>query len=230
MRPDLEAIIGLLHHCTYASLATNSRDGSGYPFLSVLPVGLDEQHCPVLLISDLAEHTRNLQADPRASLLVLDPDAIDVQASARLTLVGEIRPYIPDPLLIERYLRYQPNAEQLLSLGGFNFFRMHPQQVRFIGGFGRMGWLDFAEIEALAPLPLSSERALLADIAVRLTPPFELLGLDRWGIDYKVSGARHRVSLASAPVADETLAGAAASALTAVTATLPADQPQNRCD
>jgi hypothetical protein len=213
MKPDLGSIIDLLHRCAYASLATNAREMAGYPFLSVLPVALDEQHCPVLLISDLAEHTRNLQADARASLLLFDPGASDLQAGARLTLIGEIRPFVADPALIERYLRYQPTAERLLALGDFHFLRMRLQRLRFIGGFARMGWLDADAFELLSPVSPPAEQALLAELAASVSAPLELLGLDRWGIDCNVRGVRHRVSLASAPVGDETLADALASAL-----------------
>ena len=58
----------------------------GYPFLSVLPFVPDEQHCPIFLISGLAEHTRNLAADTRASLLLLEPGQNDVQSGSRLTV------------------------------------------------------------------------------------------------------------------------------------------------
>src|SRR6266545_4429016 len=71
-------------------LSTVARDQGGTPFGSLAPFGLDDAARPVLCISELAEHTRNLRTDARASLLVAPPPAPgdDPLASARLTLVG----------------------------------------------------------------------------------------------------------------------------------------------
>jgi len=223
MKPDIGSIVDLLHRCAYASLATNARDLSGYPFLSVLPVVLDERHCPILLISDLAEHTRNLRSDARASLLLFDPGTNDLQAGARLTLIGEVRPFAAGPALIERYLRYQPKAERLLPLGDFHFFRIHVQRLRFIGSFGHMGWLDGDALELLEPVSLTAEGALLAELSARVRPGPKLLGVDRWGFDLDVSGARHRISLASSPVADDSLADAVMAALETEEESAPPD-------
>src|SRR5438876_10324106 len=74
------------------SLSTLSRRQSGFPFGSVMPYGLDDHGRPIFLISTMAMHTQNLQADPRASLLVTrdDTDAAPLGAS-RVTLVGNVR-------------------------------------------------------------------------------------------------------------------------------------------
>ena len=74
----------------------------GYPFGSVVPYVLDHEACPVLLISRLAEHTKNLAGDARASLLINDPGD-DVQAQARVTLLGTAE-RVADPLTIEAAL------------------------------------------------------------------------------------------------------------------------------
>ena len=63
-------------------LATHSPKMPGFPFGSVVPYCLDGQGWPLLLISRIAQHTRNLRADPRCSLLVGERDAEDVQAAA----------------------------------------------------------------------------------------------------------------------------------------------------
>src|SRR5437660_7143393 len=70
------------------SLSTLSRRQPGFPFGSVMPYGLDNQGRPIFLISTMAMHTQNLQADPRASLLVIQPDASgDPLGASRVTLV-----------------------------------------------------------------------------------------------------------------------------------------------
>src|SRR5580692_10566889 len=71
------------------SLSTLSRKQPGFPFGSVMPYGLGNHGRPVFLISTMAMHTQNLQADPRASLLVTQPDASgDPLGASRVTLVG----------------------------------------------------------------------------------------------------------------------------------------------
>src|ERR1700732_3602701 len=76
-----------------ASLSTLSRKQPGFPFGSVMPYGLDDHGRPIFLISTMAMHTQNLQADPRASLLVTQPDAgSDPLGASRVTLLGNVPP------------------------------------------------------------------------------------------------------------------------------------------
>jgi putative heme iron utilization protein len=83
------------------SLSTLSRKQQGYPFGSVMPYGLDEHANPVFLISTMAKHTQNVQADPRSSLLVTQPDTIgDPLGASRVTLLGNILS-IPEPEVAE---------------------------------------------------------------------------------------------------------------------------------
>ena len=70
-------------------LSTHSQAMPGFPFGSVVPYCLDANGWPLILISRIAQHTKNLQADPRCSLLVAERGAEDVQATGRLTLLAE---------------------------------------------------------------------------------------------------------------------------------------------
>src|SRR6266581_5351501 len=71
------------------SLSTLSRKQPGFPFGSVMPYGLDDRGRPIFLISTMAMHTQNLQSDPRASLLITQPDANgDPLGASRVTLIG----------------------------------------------------------------------------------------------------------------------------------------------
>lgn len=128
-------------------LSTLSEKLGGYPFGSVVPFVLDPSCRPVVLISTLAEHAKNLAADPRASLIVHD-DVQDVQAGARLTLVGDGARLGADPYARDRYLRYFPAAQDLLALGDFSFWTIEPKRLLFIRGFGRIHWI---EPDALGP-------------------------------------------------------------------------------
>src|SRR5215468_9320052 len=83
----------LLHVGRDGSLSTLSCRQQGFPFGSVMPYGLDDDGRPIFLVSTMAMHTQNLQADSRASLLVTQPDSSgDPLGSSRVTLVGTILP------------------------------------------------------------------------------------------------------------------------------------------
>jgi putative heme iron utilization protein len=144
-------------------LATLSAKLGGYPFGSIVPFVLDRDCRPVILISALAEHTRNLAADPRTSLIVHDY-ADDIQAGARLTLVGDAARLEDDAAARTRYLRRFPAAQDLLALGDFSFWAIAPQRLLFIRGFGRIQWIDAAE---LAP-PANSLAEAEADIVAHM--------------------------------------------------------------
>lgn len=116
------------------ALATQSLKFPGYPFASALPFCTDQQGRIVVLISHLAEHTRNADADARASFLV-SPLGTDLQEQSRLTMIGDLVP-TDDQAAAARYLRYFPEAGQYLQIGGFRFFRLAPLSLRFVAGFG----------------------------------------------------------------------------------------------
>jgi putative heme iron utilization protein len=91
----------LVYISRIGSLSTLSRKQPGFPFGSVMPYGLDEHGRPIFLISTMAMHTQNLQADPRASLLITQADAgSDPLGASRVTLVGNVLP-IPEAEVAE---------------------------------------------------------------------------------------------------------------------------------
>jgi len=212
MKPRLATLIDLLHRCPDGALATHSVAMPGYPFATALPFATDQQHRPVFLISRLAEHTQNLAADPRASLLVRIPLAEGEMG--RATVVGPVAPFDAEPLLVERYLRYQPEAERFLQLGDFRFFRMEPAQARIIGGFAQAGWLDGERIGVTPRLTLAEERDVLAVLAAPAGAT--LLGVDSLGVDLRVGAQRLRLGFDAGPLAAPAVAGAAPALLKAL--------------
>src|SRR6201997_165698 len=81
----------LMYSGLIGSLSTLSRKQPGFPFGSLMPYGLDHEGRPIFLISTMAMHTQNLQADPRASLFVTEPDTSgDALGSSRVTLIGNV--------------------------------------------------------------------------------------------------------------------------------------------
>jgi putative heme iron utilization protein len=191
-----QAPLHLLHRVSEGTLATHSRDASGFPYPTALPFAPTARHAPMILISRLAEHTRNLQADSRAGFLVSHASGGRVLEGQRLTLLGTFAPAAQEehPALTRRYLRYHPDAERYLELGDFAFWVMSPERMRFIGGFGAMGWLEGGEIDSLEPLEEAEELALcaFADGYPGRPASIEILGVDRYGCDLLEMGARNR--------------------------------------
>jgi hypothetical protein len=132
----------LLSRRFHGMLATQSTGHPGYPFGSAVPFSLDPSGSPLVLLSHLAEHTRNLERDPRCSLLLMDEGGGDVQQLARLTLLAEAHAVeAPDPTLVERHFRYYPQGRAYFEELNFRFFRLEPGRAHFVGGFGTARWL-----------------------------------------------------------------------------------------
>jgi putative heme iron utilization protein len=156
------APLHLLHRVPDGTLATHSRDPRGFPYPTALPFAPTARHVPMLLISHLAEHTRNLHADSRAGFLVAHASDGNVLEGQRLTMLGSFSPAPPEESsdLARRYLRYHPDAERYLGLGDFTFWIMSLERMRFIGGFGAMGWLAADALDGLEPLSENEETVL----------------------------------------------------------------------
>ena len=125
-------------------LSTHSKAMPGFPFGSVVPYCLDAEGNPLILISRIAQHTHNLQLDPKCSLLVGERGAEDVQAVGRLTLLAEAVKLADDAIeqAAERYYRYFPESRNYHSAHDFDFWVLRPVRHRYIGGFGAIHWLD----------------------------------------------------------------------------------------
>jgi putative heme iron utilization protein len=144
------------------SLSTLSRKQAGFPFGSVMPYGVDDHGRPLFLISTMAMHTQNLQADPRASLLVTQDDGDgDPLGAARITLVGNVLP-LPDAEVAEArklYLARHANSKYWVDFEDFSFYRMDVGDVYYVGGFGVMGWVSATDYDRSQPDPLAESMA-----------------------------------------------------------------------
>jgi len=131
-----------LRNSHHGILSTHSAKFAGYPFGSVTPFMLDHDCQPVILISSIAEHTKNIIANPKVSLVVFEKND-DLQANARLTLIGEaLQIDKNDAHLMARYGRYFPESIGYFAIHDFQFYRINIHQARYIAGFGKMSWLD----------------------------------------------------------------------------------------
>jgi heme oxygenase (biliverdin-IX-beta and delta-forming) len=131
---------GLVRAAMKGALATVDK-GSGHPYASLVLTATDQQGLPLVLISKLALHTKNIAADTRASLLIdatgVGDGGEDPMQGARLTLIGEMVP-APDPSARARFLARHPAAQGYADFPDFSFFALRPERAHFIGGFGRI--------------------------------------------------------------------------------------------
>jgi putative heme iron utilization protein len=148
----------LVHLGRAGTLATLSRRRPGHPFASIMPYALDARGLPLFLISAMAMHTQNLEADARASLLVAQPGAAgDPLASGRVTLMGAVA-RVSDgerEAVKSTYLAAHANAAYWVDFEDFGFRRLEVDDVYFVGGFAAMGWVEAADYRAARPDPLA---------------------------------------------------------------------------
>lgn len=140
------------------TLATLSRRHPGHPFASIMPYALDDVGRPLLLISSMAMHTQNLEADGRASLLITQPGWTgDPLAAGRLTLMGTVTRVPSDETGAARaaYLARHERARYWADFEDFSLWRLEVADLYFVGGFAAMDWVTAAEYRAATPDPLA---------------------------------------------------------------------------
>ncbi len=135
----------LLNSRSFGVLSTLSLKLDGFPFGSVVPYCLNGDGAPVILISTIAEHTKNLSADSRCSLTILK-ESNDVQSNSRISLIGHMEPLDEsDQSTPEKYYRHFPKSKGYHQAHDFSFYSLHLKDIRFIGGFGRIHWIKSTE-------------------------------------------------------------------------------------
>ena len=195
----------------YGALSTLSLKFPGYPFGSITPYLVDHDGSLLILISELAEHTRNIQQDPSVCLITHDQRDPDIQTQGRVSALGDAALAHDQAQAAERYLRYFPDSRVYFELPGFFFFRIRPIAIRYIGGFGRIHWVTmenyfishaaaFAKREPILLEELNSQhqdglRQLLLRQGIEADKPL-VVGLDCDGLDVRSSGQLWRLDFA----------------------------------
>lgn len=198
----------LVRQARTAALATIARR-TGHPFGSMVSVACEPDGTPILLMSTLAAHSRNLAEDPRASLLYEDRTVPDPQQGGRVTVVGRVE-RIDDPTeASRRYLSRLPEASLYAGFADFAFFRLVVEDAHLVAGFGRAMrvrredlLLDLSGCEALT----AAEEAMIAGfdaeperagrLAQRLGAPagdWRVIGCDAEGLDLATTGGETRL-------------------------------------
>jgi len=141
----------LLRRSRHGALATLMAD-SGSPYCSLVNLASYPDGSPILLISRLALHTKNILEDSRVSLMLDERVAGDPLEGARIMLAGRAEPACDDdkPVLRRRYLNAHPSAEAFVEFNDFSFFRIRPSGAHLVAGFGRI--VDLAPARFLTDL------------------------------------------------------------------------------
>jgi putative heme iron utilization protein len=211
---DARALVRKALKASLASIAA----GSGYPYASLITVATEVSGAPILLISGLAQHTRNLLADPRASTLFDGTGAEgDPLQGARVTLYGRAEKTV-DEGARRRFLARHPESAFYADFPDFAFWRLEVEGAHYIGGFGRI--VDLAPAELLVPLDgaedlVAAEHGILEHMnadhadAIQLSATrlagapdgvWRMTGIDPEGLDLICEGDTRRIAFA-APIA-----------------------------
>jgi len=197
----------------FGVLSTISLDVPGYPFGSIVPYCVDEFCRPLIYISQIAQHTKNIVADPRVSLTVMERNVNsgDVQAHGRVTCIANAKSIENHESEVrERYFRYFPSARQYDQTHDFAFFRLELVRVRFIGGFGQIYWVEPDEFVTQNPFSFQQELRIIEhmnkDHADALRQYADgasavMTGIDAEGFDLLVSDKKVRLEF-DTPVQD----------------------------
>jgi putative heme iron utilization protein len=188
----------LLRQIRSGALAT--LDPGGYPFASLVAVATDMDGSPLLLLSGLSAHTRNLTIDPRVSLLLSQGGKGDPLAHPRLTVMGLVTPF-ESQTARARYLSRHPKAANYAGFGDFGLYRLAIEGGHLNGGFARAARLsaeelttDITGMEALAEREAGAVEHMNADhadavalyatgILGRRAGAWRLTGIDPEGLD-----------------------------------------------
>ncbi|MEM6762517.1 MAG: DUF2470 domain-containing protein [Pseudomonadota bacterium] len=190
----------LIHSASEAALGTLSEDGS--PHVSHVACATLADGAPIILISDLALHTKNVDRDGRASLLFLaPPDGDDTNARSRISVDGHLRPVADHGVARSRFLRRQPQAAGYIDFKDFRLMRLVPERAHLVAGFGRITSVpplalvdDGAESKTLEEIDAGACEHMDDDhadaLAVMATAlgggpdgVWRAVGVDRYGID-----------------------------------------------
>lgn len=204
----------LMRRCEQATLATSLM---GAPYASLVLVAADLDASPLLLLSDLARHSRNLAFEPRLSLL-FDGTAGHAErlAGPRLSVLGRAAP-TPDPRLLARFTARHPSSAGYAGFADFRLYRIAVERGHLVAGFGRIEWIAgaallsrgdheiFASDEAAVVAQLNhAHAAALGRYAQRAVPSgaagWTVSGIDPEGVDLRCAEAALRLDFA-APVA-----------------------------
>jgi hypothetical protein len=207
------------------SLVTDAGDG-GWPYASLVTIACDVDASPILLLSDLSDHTRNIARDARASLLVeAASNRANPQTGPRVSLLGRVVRSTEERHR-RRFLARHPSAGLYAGFSDFNVYRMSVERAHYVGGFGRAAWLAPEDVlldPDIAAAAAEAEPALLADWQgpragplaraaerrlARPGPGWRLVAIDPEGCDLRRRGTLCRLDFGRTAQTSDELAAA----------------------
>ena len=193
-------------------LSTISAEVEGYPFGSVTPYCLDSDFIPNILISSIAQHTKNILVNNKVSLLISEKiNQTNKQSVGRLTFIGEAVKVTADEDIKKRYLNYFPGAKDYFGTHNFSFFKINPVRLRFIGGFGKIYWIEKDSLNLKNIFSIDEENKIInhmnQDHGTNLKDYsrfylkhewkegdlIRMCGMDQYGVDLSVNENKHRI-------------------------------------
>jgi putative heme iron utilization protein len=176
----------------------------GRPYASLVAVASDFDASPLLLLSDLAQHTRNLRAEPQVSLLFEDTAGhADPLASARLSVLGRAL-RCDDPRAAARFAARHPESAGYSGFADFHLYRVTIDRGHFVGGFGRIAWLERDQLQLSCEAPelavaepeivahMNADHAAALDLCARRLLRRDGNGWVMTGIDPEGADLQHR--------------------------------------
>jgi heme iron utilization protein len=215
--PLPRSVRDLVRRLDRAALATSlpGPGGDARPYASLVLVAVDHDLAPILLLSDLAEHSKAIASDGRVALLFDGTAGLDQPLTGpRVTLLGRAAT-TTDERPKQRFLARHPDAAMYAGFGDFRFYRVALERAHLVGGFGKIAWLSAEELlDAPPPSALveaepdivghmNREHAdAVALYATRLlglpSAGWRMTGIDSEGIDLRSGGTVARLALPEA--------------------------------
>jgi putative heme iron utilization protein len=208
------AVRDLIRGLDRAALACLLPDAEGpRPYASLVLVAFDHDLSPILLLSDLAEHSKAIAADRRVSLLFDATIGLDQPLTgSRVSLIGHAAGS-NDERLRRRYLARHPDAAMYAAFTDFRFYRVAVERAHLVGGFGKIRWIDAAELQPRPPPValiaaepdivdhMNKDHAEAVDLYARRLlgrtgDGWRMTGIDAEGIDLRLGGQVARLALA----------------------------------
>jgi putative heme iron utilization protein len=205
----------LIRSCNRTALGTRMA-GDGRAYVSLAAVATDVDGAPLLLLSTLSDHTRNLLADPAISMLFeATAGFANPQEGPRATVMGRVERAADTELARarRRYFARHPGAAMYADFADFAFFRVAMERIHWVGGFGRAAWLErhmvvdpgvaqrFVEAESGLLARFQPAAARIAKAKLDRDGDWTLTALDPDGGVLMQNGETHRFAF-EAPVSD----------------------------
>ena len=154
--------VKLFRSCDSAILSTVSVKHEGYPFGSFVTYMSGDCRTAYLYLSDIAQHTKNLNNNSKSCLTIIKMDS-DKQNSERLTLLGDLEPVEINKIeeCSSKYYEFFPKSREYAKMHGFNFYKFEISSCRWIGGFGKIAWLKNNNWNQLEPEWKKNQKAII---------------------------------------------------------------------